>query len=168
MMNKKKVNGCKAGFTITDEILKEDKLKSQVLKYISYKKRTESEIRQKFADEDQNILENVIYYFKSQNYINEEDYIERSIREFLNLKNLSIKELTYKLLQKGINKKILDDYVFKNKEMLVKYEIESAKKLIFKKSAKMEIEDIKKYLFQKGYMSDTVSIAIDETIENYD
>ena len=123
MMNKKKVNGCKAGFTITDEILKEDKLKSQVLKYISYKKRTESEIRQKFADEDQNILENVIYYFKSQNYINEEDYIERSIREFLNLKNLSIKELTYKLLQKGINKKILDDYVFKNKEMLVKYEI---------------------------------------------
>lgn len=154
--------GCKAGFTITDEIVAEDKLKSKVFKYISYKKRTESEIRQKFSEEDQDILDNVIEYFKSQNYINEIDYIERSIKEFLNLKNLSIKELTYKLLQKGVNKRLLDDYVVQNREMLVNYEIESAKKLILKKSSKMEIDDIKKYLFQKGYMSQTISIAFDE------
>lgn len=156
--------GCKAGFTITEEIIEEDKLKSRVFKYISYKKRTENEIRQKFADVNQDILDNVIEYFKSQNYINEDEYIQRSVSEFLKLKNLSIKELTYKLLQKGVNKRVLDDYVVKNREMLVNYEIESAKNLILKKSSKMEIEDIKKYLFQKGYMSDTVSIAIDETL----
>lgn len=154
--------GCKSGFTITDEIIEEDKLKSKIFKYISYKKRTESEIRQKFADVNQDMLDNVIEYFKEQNYINENDYIERSIKEFLALKNLSIKELTYKLLQKGVKKSVLDDYVLENREMLVNYEIESAKRLIQKKSSNMEIEEIKNYLFQKGYMSDTISIAIDE------
>lgn len=160
----KEQKGCKAGFTVTDEIIAEDKLKAKVFKYISYKKRTESEIKQKFADENQDILDKVIEYFKSQNYINENEYIERSINEFLKLKNLSIKELTYKLLQKGVNKRILDNYIVENREMLVNYEVESAKKIILKKYSKMEIEDIKKYLFQKGYMSETVSIAIDETL----
>lgn len=163
-VNSKVQKGCKAGFNVTDEIIAEDKLKAKVFKYISYKKRTESEIRQKFAEEDQDILDNVIEYFKSQNYINENEYIERSVNEFLKLKNLSIKELTYKLIQKGVNKKVLDNYVVENREMLVNYEIESAKKLILKKFAEKDIEEIKKYLFQKGYMSETVSIAIDETL----
>ena len=159
------VKGCKAGFTITDAIVEEDKLKAKVLKYITYKKRTESEVRQKFADSDPDILDNVIEYFKEQKYIDENDYIERSVKEFLALKSLSIKELTYKLLQKGVNKKVLDNYIVENREMLVNYEVESAKKLIIKKASQLEVEDIKKYLFQKGYMSDTVSIAIDETLE---
>ena len=159
------VKGCKAGFTVTDEIIEQDKLKSKILKYITYKKRTESEIRQKFADVDQDILDDVIEYFKAQNYINENEYIERSIKEFLAIKSISIKELTYKLLQKGVNKRLLDDYIVKTRETLVNYEIESAKKIILKKSSKMELEEIKKYLFQKGYMSETVSIAIDEVLE---
>lgn len=158
----KEVNGCKAGFTVTEEIIEQDKLKSKILKYITYKKRTESEIKQKFADVDQDILDDVIEYFKSQNYINENEYIERSIKEFLAIKSLSIKELTYKLLQKGVNKRLLDNYIVENREVLVNYEIESAKKIIVKKSSKMELEDIKKYLFQKGYISETISIAIDE------
>lgn len=166
VLKDEKSKGCKSGFTITDEIIEEDKLKAKVFKYITYKKRTENEIRQKFADADQDILENVIEYFKTQNYINEDEYIERSVKEFLALKSLSIKELTYKLLQKGVDRKVLDNYVVKNREMLVNYELESAKKLILKKSTKMEIQDIKKYLFQKGYMSETVSIAIDEVLDN--
>lgn len=166
VLKDEKRKGCKSGFTITDEIIEEDKLKAKVFKYITYKKRTENEIRQKFADADQDILENVIEYFKTQNYINEDEYIERSVKEFLALKSLSIKELTYKLLQKGVDRKVLDNYVVKNREMLVNYELESAKKLILKKSTKMEIQDIKKYLFQKGYMSETVSIAIDEVLDN--
>lgn len=160
----KKNNGCKSGFTVTQEIIEEDKLKAKVLKYISYKKRTENEIRQKFANEDQFILENVIEYFKSQNYINENSYIEKSIKEFFAIKNLSIKELKYKLLQKGVNKKLLEEYIENNLDKLINYEIESAKKIIIKKSSKMDVEDIKKYLFYKGYTSETVSLALNEIL----
>ena len=156
------IKGCKAGFTITKEIEEFDKLKTKIFKYISYKKRTENEIRQKFVDADENMLEDAIEYFKEQNYINEDEYIDRSVKEFLKLKKLSIKELTYKLIQKGINKNSLDNYILNNKELLLEYEINSAKKIILKKKDKTEIEEIKRYLYQKGYMQESISIALDE------
>ena len=59
---------CKEGFKITEEIIELDKLKAKVFKYITYKKRTVNEIRQKFANENQNLLEDIIEYF-NQNQI---------------------------------------------------------------------------------------------------
>lgn len=156
------IKGCKVGFTITNEILELDKLKSKVFKYITYKKRTANEVRKKFENENQDLLEEIIEYFKSQNYINEEDYIERSINEFIALKSLSIKEIAYKLTAKGVEKKLLDKYICDNKEKLLEFEINSAKKIIKKNSGKKELEDIKKYLYQKGYMSESISIAMEE------
>lgn len=138
-----------------------DKLKSKIMKYILYKKRTESEIRQKFENEDENLLEDAIEYFKEQDYINDFNYIERSVQEFINLKNMSIKEISYKLMQKGINKNIINEYICENKEKLLEFEIQSAKNIINKKSSQMEMEDIINYLYQKGYMSETISLLKD-------
>ena len=72
-----------------------DKLKTKVLKYVLYKKRTEKEVRQKFSSSDvnQNMLEDVIENLKENGYISDEKYIERAINEFMALKNLSIFEL---------------------------------------------------------------------------
>lgn len=159
------IKGCKAGFKITDEIIELDKLKAKVFKFVTYKKRTPNEIRKKFENENQDMLEEVIEYFTTQNYINEDEYIERSINEFLALKSLSIKEISYKLTQKGVDRNLLDKYICNNKERLLEFEINSAKKLILKNKGKKELEDIKKYLYQKGYMSESISIAIDELEE---
>lgn len=142
-----------------------DKLKSKVLKYVLYKKRTESEVREKFQDENENHLEEVIEVLKENNYINDKDYIERSISEFKSLKSLSIKEINYKMLQKGINKKEWDSYVYENREELVQFEIQSAKKLILKKQKNMELQEIKDYLYKKGYMSESINIAYDDINE---
>ena len=79
-----------------------DKLKTKVLKYILYSKRTEKNIRKKFENEDEIILEDVIEYLKEAGYINDSNYIKKAVAEFINLKNLSLKELEYKLRQKGI------------------------------------------------------------------
>ena len=78
-----------------------DEAKTKILKYIMYKKRTEQEIRQKFETMDYNILEDVIEYLKETGYINDNEYIKRTINEFKALKNLSIKEISYKLLYLG-------------------------------------------------------------------
>ena len=149
-----------------EEMKKIEDFRSRVLKYIVYKKRTESEIRKKFENEDQDLLDDTIEYFKQQKYINDEDYIRRAVNEFIALKNMSIKEVKYKLVQKGINSNLLDDYICKNKEAKLEYEISSCKNIILKKSSKMEIENIKDYLYSKGYMSESISIAIDELEEN--
>lgn len=135
-----------------------DKLKTKVLKYVLYKKRTEREVRQKFAENTGNLLDNVIEYLREENYINDSAYVEKSINELIKLKNLSIKEVKYKLLAKGISANMVDDYIVDHKEEMLEYEINSAKNILNKKSNTMEQEDIRNYLRKKGYMEETIKI----------
>ena len=75
-----------------EELEKLDKLKTKVLKYIMFKKRTEREIRRKFATvEDQDLLDDVIENLKEIGYIDDKDYVDRAVAEFMNLNNLSLK-----------------------------------------------------------------------------
>ena len=105
------------------------------------------------------MLENVIEELKENKYIDDSIYIEKAVSEFQRLKNLSIKELEYKLLSKGINKQYIENYISKNKEELLKYEINSAKNIFLKKQAIMEKEEIIKYLNRKGYLSSSIKLA---------
>ena len=78
-----------------------DKAKTKVLKYILYKKRSEKEIRNKFSAQiEENLLDDIIEYLKEAKYINDKEYIEKTVNEFIALKNLSIKEIKYKLFIK--------------------------------------------------------------------
>lgn len=129
-----------------------DREKTKVFKYIIYKKRTENEIRKKFGkDIEENILEDIIEYLKEAGYINDYDYIERQVHEYMALKNMSIKEIEYKLYQKGINSKLIEKYIQENREELEEFEQKSMKNLIAKKSNQMQDDEIKAYLYRKGY-----------------
>ena len=136
-----------------------DKLKTKVLKYILFKKRTEQEVRQKFREDSGEMLEDVIEELKELNYINDENYIQRAVNEFKNLKNMSIKEIQYKLMTKGLKKDIINNYIYNNKEELLEYEIDSAKKIFIKKQNLLETEEIINYLKKKGYLQETIEIA---------
>lgn len=136
-----------------------DKLKTKVLKYIMFKKRTEQEVRQKFREDSIELLNDVIEELKELNYINDENYIKRAINEFKNLKNMSIKEIEYKLMTKGIKKDIINNYIYKNKEELLDYELKSAKNIFTKKQNLIEAEEIINYLKKKGYLEETIKIA---------
>ena len=133
-----------------------DKLKTQVLKYVLYKKRSEAEIRQKFAQEDEDMLEEVIQFLKENKYIDDESYIERAVSEYQRLKNMSIKEIEYKLLSKGIKKEDIENYICNHEEELLEYELNSAKNIYTKKRTSMEETDIITYLIKKGYKSETI------------
>ena len=140
-----------------------DKEKTKVLKYIIYKKRSEQEIRNKFAKTiDENMLEDIIEYLKEANYINDKEFIEKTINNFKILKNLSIKEMKYKLMAKGLNKDDIEDYFYENKEELEEYETKSASNIIYKKSDSMEQDEIKQYLLKKGYKRDNINKAFEE------
>ena len=139
-----------------------DREKTKILKYIIYKKRSENEIRKKFSKEfDENLLEDIIEYLKEANYINDKEYIEKAINNFMVLKNLSIKEIKYKLISKGLDKNKIEDYICENKEELEEYEIKSAENIFYKKTNSMEDEEIKQYLLKKGYKSENISIAME-------
>lgn len=140
-----------------EELEKLEKQKTKVFKYITYKKRTEYEIRNKFkSDIEENTLEDIIEYFKDAGYIDDKNYIDRAINEFKSLKNLSIKEIKYKLYQKGINQRLLDEYIDNNYEELERYEKKSAQNIKNKKQNIMTEEEIKMYLLKRGYKGDNI------------
>lgn len=140
-----------------------DKEKIRVLKYILYKKRSENEIRNKFSKSiEENLLEDIIQYLKEAKYIDDKEYIERTISNFKTLKNLSIREVKYKLMSKGINKNDIDEYMYENREEMEEYEIKSANNIFYKKASSMEKEDIKQYLLKKGYKLENINKAIEE------
>ena len=140
-----------------------DKGKTKVLKYILYKKRSENEVRTKFSGTmDENLLEDIIEYLKQAKYIDDKEYIRKTVNNFVALKNLSIKELKYKLLAKGLNKNDIEDYIYENKEELEEYEIKSISNIIYKKSTSMEQDEVKQYLLKKGYKLENINKVIEE------
>ena len=140
-----------------------DKEKTKVLKYVLYKKRSENEIRKKFENEiEENLLEDIIAYLKEANYIDDKEYIRKTINNFMALKNLSIREIEYKLYSKGIKKEDIEDYIYENKEELNQYEIKSARNIANKKITSLEVEEIKQYLIKKGYKRENIATALED------
>ena len=125
--------------------------KTKVFKYITYKKRTEQEVRNKFRGQiEEDMLDEIIEYLKEAKYLDDYDFIERQVREYINLKTMSIKEMKYKLMAKGLDRKLIEQYIDKNYEELNEYEERCVDK-IRKKRADLSEEEIKQYLYRKGY-----------------
>lgn len=138
--------------TLNFERLKKfDAQKTKVFKYITYKKRTEQEVRKKFKGQiEDEMLDEIIDYLKEAKYLDDYDFIERQVREYMNLKTMSIKEIKYKLMAKGLDRKLIEQYIDKNFEELNEYEERCAEK-IKQKKADLSEEEIKQYLYRKGY-----------------
>ncbi len=135
-----------------------DKEKTKILKYILYKKRTEQEIKNKFGSTtDPDLLEDIIEYLKEAKYIDDKEFIEKTVNNFRTLKNLSIKEIKYKLMAKGLEQEDIEDYIYNNKDDLEQYEIKSISNIIYKKSSTMEKDEIKQYLLKKGYKTENIN-----------
>ena len=138
-----------------------DREKTKVLKYILYKKRSEQEVRTKFSKTmDENLLEDIIEYLKEAGYINDKEFIQKTVNNYIALKNLSIREIKYKLQAKGLSKSDIEDYIYENKDELEEYEIKSASNIFYKKSLSMEEDEIKQFLLKKGYKMENINKAI--------
>lgn len=144
-----------------EELKEYDKYKTKVLKYVLYKKRTENEIKRKFQkDINQNMLDDIIQDLKENGYISDSKYIERAVNEFTNLQNLSLKQIRYKLMSKGINNELIDEYFYNNDEELREYEIKSINNIINKKNSESP-EEIIQTLLKKGFEYDNVKEALE-------
>ena len=139
-----------------------DKEKSKVLKYILYKKRSKQEIKNKFYNTIENeMLDNIIEELEENGYINDNNDIERAVNEYKALNNLSLKEVRYKLMSKGIPNELIEDYISNHQEQMEEYEINSAKTIIIKKQNTMEEEAIIQFLVKKGYKTSNIRKAIE-------
>lgn len=141
-----------------------DTNKTKVLKYVLYKKRTKREVWQKFSTTiDENMLEDILAELEENGYIGDTLYIERAIKEFMALRTLSIKEIQYKLMAKGIERSALETYIDAHQEELQAYEIQSVQKIMAKKQMVEEREWIGP-LLKKGYKEDSIRKAMEERL----
>ena len=138
------------------EKLKEfDAQKTKVFKYITYKKRTEQEVRNKFRGQiEEQMLDEIIDYLKEAKYLDDYEFIEKQVREYMNLKTMSITEMKYKLATKGLDRKLIEKYIDNNYEELKEYEQRCIDKIRSKKAGTMEEQEIEQYLYRKGYKRD--------------
>lgn len=138
-----------------------DTEKTKVLKYALYKKRTKREIKTKFRSViKEEVLEDILQELEQNGYIGDEMYIKRAVHEYMALKNLSIKELKYKLSSKGIQSNLIEDYISENIEELEEYERKSAENITIKRAVNMDENDIRAYLMKKGYKEENIKEAI--------
>lgn len=135
------------------EKLKEfDEQKTKVFKYITYKKRTEQEVRNKFRGQiEEQMLEEIIEYLKEAKYLDDYEFIEKQVREYVNLKIMSITEMKYKLTAKGLDRKLIEKYIDNNYEELKEYEQRCVEKIKSRKAGVMEEQELQQYLYRKGY-----------------
>lgn len=135
-----------------EELKEFDEQKTKVFKYITYKKRTEQEVRNKFRGQiKEEMLEDIIEYLKEAKYLDDYEFVEKQVREYMNLKTMSIKEMKYKLATKGLDRKLIEEYIENNYEELKEYEDRCIEKVKAKKAGATE-EEIYQYLYRKGYM----------------
>lgn len=144
-----------------EELKEYDKNKTKVLKYVIYKKRTENEIRKKFENEINDIiLEDIINELKENKYISDIQYVKKSVNEYIALKNISKKQIKYKLLSKGIELNLIEEYFYEHNQELNDYEVKAAYYLINKNNK--EPEEIIQTLLKKGFEYDNLKQALEK------
>ncbi len=128
-----------------------EQAKEKAVKYLVLTLRTENEVRNKLKklNVEEDIIEQVIEYLKGINYINDSNYIEAYIRQCIKIPKYSKYEIKMKLLQKGINKNLLE-------EKLEEHDMQEYEKKIVEKLKSSKLKDMdeikqKAYLYRRGF-----------------
>src|SRR3989338_9660740 len=147
-----------------------EKFYNKALKFLSYRPRSEKEIRDyleiktqksKLKNDDK-IIESIIRRLKENNFINDEEFIKWWFEQRTTFKPRSLKLIKIELRQKGIDAELIDS-VIQNSEFRIQNDLELAKKLIEKRLPRYKnlpreekFQKIARFLSSKGFSYDII------------
>jgi len=155
-----------------EEILlfeKVQKAKVGALKYIGVKARTEFELRKKLRTQEHEleIIDKIVDDFKERKYIDDRDFSELYVRDFVNFKKDGIFKLRRNLQQKGIKSEIIEEvikqYVSSDDQFKKALQL-GLRKFDFLRDKENKKEKIYRFLIQKGFESPIVSRVLSEIL----
>lgn len=132
------------------------KLFNKALNFLSFRPRSEWEIRFKLRTEDAKMVDKIIEKLKKINQVNDEDFARWFIDQRTTFKPESRRALKYELRKKGIDTKVLDQILAENTTS----EFELALRVLAKKSKITDKEKLQRLLASRGFSWDTINLAL--------
>jgi len=146
-----------------------EKFYNKALKFLSYRPRSEKEIRDyleiktqksKLKNDDK-IIESIIRRLKENNFINDEEFIKWWFEQRTTFKPRSLKLIKIELRQKGIDKELIEETIVHLPSTID--DLKSAKKLIEKRLPRYKnlpqdkkFQKVARYLSSKGFNYDII------------
>lgn len=150
-----------------------EKFYNKALRFLSYRPRSEKEIRDNLAKKKipPKIAGEIVAKLKEQNFINDEEFAKWWTEQRNAFKPRAIKLIKIELKQKGISGEIIEK-IIQNSESIIQNDLESAKKLVQKKINKYKnlpkeeiYQKLGRFLGQKGFNWGVIKQSIDEVLE---
>ena len=150
----------------------EDKFYNFTLRFLSYRPRSEKEVRDKLKAKqvEFDVIEKIIAKLKEKKFINDEEFARGWTENRIRFKPRSLRLIKIELKQKGIGEDIVNKMI--NDKGLMVNDLESAKKLVQKRIEKIKslsrqeiYEKLGRFLNSKGFSWDTIKKSIDEILK---
>jgi len=150
----------------------EDKFYNKALEFLSYRPRSEKEVRDKLKTKqvELHIVEKIITKLKEKKFLNDEEFARGWIESRNRFKPRSLRLIKIELKQKGIGEDIFNKLISDSGFAI--NDLNSAKKLVqkkierFKSLPKQEIyQKLGRFLASKGFNWDTIKKAIDGILD---
>ncbi|MBI4096189.1 MAG: regulatory protein RecX [Candidatus Levybacteria bacterium] len=142
-----------------------EKIYNFALRFLSYRPRSEQEIRNKLKEKKvpQETIEKLISKLKEKKFIDDVEFAKKWIESRLRFKPRSLRLIQIELKQKGIDPETI------NNLQLTINDLEQAKKLVEKKmrsfgKLRMTPEKLGRYLASKGFDWDTIKRSVDDAL----
>lgn len=156
---------------IEDIIIEEEQIKTNntALHFLSYRQRSEKEIRDKLKQKDfeDDFINNTIIYLKNNKYIDDLAFAESFARDKIHLNKHGPKKIRYELYKKGISDDIIDQ-VLEEDDTEYERAMELAKKKIYSyrnDDRNAQYRKLAGFLQRRGYSSSCVYKILDELIK---
>jgi regulatory protein len=146
-----------------------DKFYNKALEFLSYRTRSEKEVREKLKAKsaEPEIIEKIITKLKEKRFVNDEEFARQWVENRNRFKPRSARLIGMELRQKGISPEIIES-VIKDQELGSESDLNQAKKLAEKRIEQVRglprqqiYEKVGRYLASKGFNWDTVKKSID-------
>lgn len=176
--------GLKSKMEITrdfiDNVLREEEENtafSLVLNYLSFRQRSEKEVRDYLLEKDygEDLILRVIDRCKHYDYINDYEFAKSFIKDKLGLKKHGFKRISYELSHKGIDRNIVDDIIYEisleNEDLEYNMALELAQKRLrsYRNDDRpKKYSKLSGYLQRRGYGFDIVSRVVKEVLRDED
>lgn len=140
-----------------------ERIREKAFFFVTYQRRTEAQVRRNFEPlfekngVSKDLYEDLIEELKEKGYIDDKEYVEKRFMSYMSFKTVSIKELKHKLMQRGISKEVIQEYIDENQEKIAEYDVKAAKFVYDKKIKERTDEEVKRYLIRKGFPEDVVN-----------